>query len=307
MARFQTFGGIDSIGLHLCSACRARWPVEVVICIIHSPSLRHARGRALSLCRIDFVEHKFDTLTVSMLAENHQVAERAEPDGRVLELQARIRSMQAQTLDSRALPTLPALASLLPGGALRQGSIYSVSGSLALAMAMLAAPSASGAWCGVVGVPDFGAESAARFGIELERLVLAPSPGDQWLTVTAALADVLTIVVVQPQRRVRDADAARLSARLRQRGSTLVVLGDWPQSEATLRIDASRWQGLGNGHGYLSGREVTAASVGRLGLNRPRRARLWLPDAHSGIRSSDASSVRALAPLRRAAGEEQLT
>ena len=170
-----------------------------------------------------------------MLAENHQMIEHAGANARVLELQARIHSMQATTLDERALPTLPALASVLPGGALRQGSVYSVAGSMTLAMAMLAAPSAGGAWCGVVGVPDFGVEAAARLGIELERLVLAPSPGDQWLTVTAALVDVLTVVVTRPPRRVGDADAARLSARLRQRGATLVVLGDWPQSEATLR------------------------------------------------------------------------
>lgn len=240
-----------------------------------------------------------------MLAENSQAVEHAGPNGRVLELQARIRSMQATTLDSRALPTLPALAPLLPGGVLRQGSVYSVTGSLSMAMAMLAAPSSSGAWCGVVGVPDFGAEAAARFGIELERLVLAPSPGNQWLTVTAALADVLAIVVVQPPRLVSDADAARFGARLRQRGSTLITLGDWPQSEVTLRIDSSRWQGLGDGHGYLSAREVTAASVGRLGMNKPRRTQLWLPDAHSQLQSSDSSSirdtVRGVIPLRRAA------
>ena len=237
-----------------------------------------------------------------MLAESRQPIEHAGPSDRVLELQARIRGMQATTLDTRALPTLPALAPLLPGGALRQGSVYSVTGSLTLAMTLLAAPSASGAWCGVVGVPDFGAEAAARLGIELDRLVLAPSPGDQWLTVTAALADVLSIVVMQPAGRVRDADAARLSARLRQRGATLVVLGDWPQSEATLRIDASQWQGLGNGHGYLSAREATAASAGRLGMSRPRNARLWLPDAHSRVRTSDRGVAREVVPLRRAAG-----
>src|SRR4051794_20810431 len=77
---------------------------------------------------------------------------------RVAELQARIRGMQATTLDSPALPTTEAIAAVLPGGAIRQGAAYSVDGSMTLAMAMLAGPSASGAWCGVVGVPDFGAE-----------------------------------------------------------------------------------------------------------------------------------------------------
>ncbi|PPL18139.1 hypothetical protein [Microterricola pindariensis] len=247
-----------------------------------------------------------------MLAENLQTIETTGANARVLELQARIRSMQATTLDSKALPTLPALASILPGGALRQGSVYSLAGSTTLAMALLAAPSAAGSWCGVVGAPDFGIEAAARFGIELERLVLAPSPGDQWLTVTAALADVLTVVVTRPPRRVGDADAARLSARLRQRGATLLVLGDWPGSDATLRLDGGDWQGLGDGHGHLSGREATVTATGRLGFDRPRTARLWLPDAHSAFRAAGSAAATGpmpagVIPLRRAAGFDGLT
>ena len=200
------------------------------------------------------------------------------PRGRVEALQSRIAEMQATKLDTRNLPTVPALADLLPGGALRQGAAYAVDGSASLVMALLAGPSRSGAWCGVVGLPDFGVEAACRFGIELERLVLVPNPGANWLAVTAALVDVLGVVVTRPPLRASDADAARLAARLRQRGCTLIVVGDWPQSEARLRIDSSRWTGLGRGHGHLSGREVVVTSVGRSGLERARSARLWLPD-----------------------------
>jgi len=194
-------------------------------------------------------------------------------------LQQRISSMQATKLETKTLPTSPALAGVLPGGALRQGAAYSVEGSTTLVMALLAGPSQSGAWCGVVGVPGFGVEAASRFGIDLSRLVLVPAPGEQWLTVTAALVDVLGVVVTRPPAGTSDAEAARLAARLRQRGCTLIVVGGWPQAEAMLRIDSSRWSGLGQGHGYLSGREVTVASAGRTGFDRPRRARLWLPDA----------------------------
>ncbi|MFC6355605.1 hypothetical protein [Luethyella okanaganae] len=213
----------------------------------------------------------------------------ASPD--VRELQARIRGMQTSRLDARALPTLPAIAGVLPGGALRQGCSYSIDGSVTLAMAMLVAPSSNGAWCGVVGVPDFGAEAAARFGIDLERLALVPHPGEQWLAATAALVDVLTVVVVRPPRRASDAEAARLGARLRQRGAALVVLGDWPQSEAKLSVSESEWTGLGSGHGYLTGREVTVTATGRLGLDRPRSARLWLPDTTQGFRASNGDAL----------------
>ncbi|HYI33128.1 MAG TPA: hypothetical protein VEX88_06665, partial [Glaciibacter sp.] len=181
---------------------------------------------------------------------------REQVRSQVAALQQRISSMQATKLETKALPTLPVLADILPGGTLKQGAAYSVENSTTLVMALLAGPSQSGAWCGVVGLPDFGVEAAMRFGIDLERLVLVPAPGDQWLTVTAALVDVLTVVVARPPLRTSDVDVARLGARLRQRGCTLIVVGNWPQSEASLRVDSSSWNGLGQGHGSLAGREV---------------------------------------------------
>ena len=200
----------------------------------------------------------------------------------MLELQSRIRSMQSKKLDSRSLPTHPAIARLLPGGGLQQGSVYSVAGSATLLMAMLAGPSAAGSWCGVIGVPEFGIEAAARFGIDLERLVLVPRPGDQWLGVTSAIADVMSVVVTRPPKRASDSSVARLSARLRQRGSTLIVLGaadgtrTWPQSDAILSLSRSDWSGIGDGHGYLEARQATVTVTTANG--RPRSARLWLPD-----------------------------
>jgi len=202
----------------------------------------------------------------------------------VRELQARIRAMQATTLDSKLLPTHPAIAQLLPGGGLKQGASYSVDRSTTLLMALLAGPSAAGSWCGVVGVPEFGVEAASAFGIDLERLVLVPDPGDQWLAVTAAMADVMSVVVTRPPRRASDGNIARLTARLRQRGSTLLVLGSWPQSEAMLSLSQSSWNGIGDGHGHLTAREVTVTVSSKLG-SRPQSARLWLPDPQQRFRS----------------------
>ncbi|MEX1078399.1 MAG: hypothetical protein WED09_04755 [Homoserinimonas sp.] len=192
------------------------------------------------------------------------------------DLQARIRNMQATRLDERSLPTLPALQSLLPGG-LRQGVAYSVAGSTTLAMAMLATPSAQGAWCGVLGMPDFGTEAASRLGIDLERLVLVPNPGNQWLTVAAAMTDVLDVVIARSPARVAPAETSRLGARLRQRGSTLVVLGEWPGADATLTVVGSSWQGLGAGYGYLSTRQLEVEVSGRNGMHQARRRKLTFP------------------------------
>ena len=189
-------------------------------------------------------------------------------------LRSRIQQMQATKLDSRSVRTHPALESLLPGGSLKAGSAYSVERSTALVMALMAGPSADGVWCGVVGMPDFGLEAAAGFGIDLDRLALVPHPGDEWLTVTAAMADVVGVVVTRPPKRVPDSAVARLQARIRQREALLIVLGDWPGSEARLEVRRTEWSGLGTGHGHLRGREMTVAVAAKAGPSRDRRVSL---------------------------------
>ena len=62
-----------------------------------------------------------------------ELAEATPPDELVRELQSRIRGMQRTRLDSRALPTVPALSELLPGGALEAGNAYAVDDSTTLA------------------------------------------------------------------------------------------------------------------------------------------------------------------------------
>ncbi|MGH3322768.1 MAG: hypothetical protein ACRDN9_21835 [Streptosporangiaceae bacterium] len=200
----------------------------------------------------------------------------------IAELQARVHRMQGTRAGRRPLETLPALAGLVPGG-LSAGAAYSVTGSATLAMALMAGPSAAGQWCGVVGVPEFGAEAAAATGVELARTILVPDPGDAWLGVTSTLVDVLSVIVVRPATRVYDAEASRLAARLRQRGTTLVALGDWPRAEARLAVTDSTWVGVGDGHGHLRGRQVTVGVTGRSG--RPHRSRLWLPAPDAQIRA----------------------
>ena len=202
-----------------------------------------------------------------------------------------------QALDTasvdRALPTLPAVSDLLSGAVLRGGSVYSVRGSMALVMAMMAGPSAEGAWCGVVGMPSFGAEAAQGLGVDLERLVLVPDPERDWLSVVAALVDALTVVVVQPPGEVTSGEASRLSARLRTRGAMLIAVGSWPGSEARLEVQGNSWTGLGLGEGYLTGRQATVAVTGRGAAVRPKQHQLWLPAIDGSIRSVEPVEVAA--------------
>ncbi len=203
---------------------------------------------------------------------------------RITALRSRVSEMESTRVDTEGLPTAEALAPLLPGGAIRVGGTYAVQESVLLAMTMLQAASAEGAWCAVVGVPSFGVEAAAAAGIDLERLVLVPDPGDQWLTVTAALADVAQIVLTRPLGRVVPGDVSRLSARLRQRGGALVALGSWPGADVTLRVTHSTWSGIGDGHGHLTERRVTVSASGRAGAGRPVDAELLLPAADGSVR-----------------------
>lgn len=183
---------------------------------------------------------------------------------------------------AQPLATHPALAGLLQ---LQTGSSYGVD-SASLAMALMAGPSGAGAWCGVVGSAEFGIEAAAAAGVELSRTIVVPDPADQWLEVTSALVDVLTVVVLKPPGRVTEHAASRISARLRQRGAMLIVWGDWPRCDARVSMGEIEWSGLGRGHGHLRARQATVSV--RRGIVPPVRGRLWLPDAQQRISRVDA-------------------
>lgn len=224
----------------------------------------------------------FETERVTLTAPASPPDARTE---RIEALQARIRGMQATKLETRAVPTHPVFAELLPHGGLREGTAIEALGSTTLVMALLTAPSASGRWVAVVGMPEFGIEAAARFGIDLDRLVLVPHPGEKWLTVLAALAEVIPVIAVRPGR-LTPAESARIMARVRERGTVLIAAGDWPGSDARLRVAAGEWHGLDRGHGLLEEREavVSAEVRGRL---HGRRSRVRLPDRASGFGTID--------------------
>ncbi|MFE1664125.1 hypothetical protein [Microbacterium sp. P02] len=209
-------------------------------------------------------------------ARAEQGAARADVHSEASRLRAQLERVQGRRLDEPVLPTHPALAGLLPGGGLKPGSAYSLPSSVSLLLALLAQPSQQGSWCAVIGMPELGAEAAERLGVDLDRLVLIPDPGPRWLAVAATVADVLPIVAVRPQGRATGAEASRLGARLRDRGSVLLVEGPWAQAEATLRVDQPEWTGLGDGFGYLAGRALTVTVSSRR-WPVPRRSRMLLP------------------------------
>jgi hypothetical protein len=93
---------------------------------------------------------------------------------------------------------------------------------------------------------------------------------------------VFPLVAVRPPRTATPAETARLSARLRDRSSTLLVMGAWPGAELSLSLDDPEWRGLGDGYGLIASRAVTLAASGR-GLPSPRRVRVLLPGPSGAV------------------------
>ncbi|HYF45737.1 MAG TPA: hypothetical protein VD926_05960 [Acidimicrobiales bacterium] len=185
------------------------------------------------------------------------------------------------------LPALPALADVLPGGGVRRGSVVGLEGpgSTSLLWALLAPATEAGSWGVLVGLPSAGLLAAAGAGVALERLAVVAPPGrSAWPTVLGSLLDGFDVVVAAPHK-VRPADARRLTARARERGTVVVLAGDgsvsaWPEGvDLRLALTTPEWRGLGNGHGHLQRRRVHLEVSGRREAARPRSADLWLPAA----------------------------
>lgn len=199
----------------------------------------------------------------------------------------RLASEHAEEVGStaeRMLPVLPELRRLLPGGGLRRGSTIAIhngsasgSGGTSILFALLAAASAAGSWCAVIGLPDLGAVAAAESGIALERLALVPYPGPEWSSVVAALLDGFDVVATAPPGPVAASVATRLAARARQRGGVLVPFGQWSGADVVLEPVTGSWHGLGQGRGRLARRELVITSHGRGAAARPRQTTLRLP------------------------------
>jgi hypothetical protein len=196
------------------------------------------------------------------------------------QLRERVAAIERRSV-ADGVPTLPGLSDVVP---LRSGRTYAVD-SASLALALAAGASRAGEWVGFAGCPDFGVEAAAELGIELSRTVLVPDPGSHWLEVTAALVDVLRVVVLRPPASVDERSAAVLDSRLRKRSAVLVVQGPWPRVEARLSTQESTWSGPAAGAGRLEQRR--ARVLVERGARPPQRVDLSWPGVQRVDRQHD--------------------
>jgi hypothetical protein len=185
------------------------------------------------------------------------------------------------------LPVLPALRGLLPRGGLARGSVLAVAEFGLLCLALAAAASADGAWCGIAGIPEAGVLAAAGLGLDAERVLLVPDPGPAWPQVVASLLDGCELVLLRPPARAPGQVRQRLEATLRRGRGMLLVAGDWPGAQVRLRVVTQRWTGLGDGHGRLRAccAEVVADGRGEAAMARTRW--LWLPGEDGAVAVAD--------------------
>ena len=197
---------------------------------------------------------------------------------RILQERVESRRGPGQRTATRArLPASPALEAVLPGGGVRRGSVVGLEGpgSTSLLWSLLAPPTEAGSWAVLVGLPAAGLLAAAEAGVALDRLAVVIPPGGAWANVLGALLDGFDLVVAAPDRRVRPADARRLTARARERGTVVVLAGGgavsaWPEgADLRLALTAPDWEGLGRGHGHLQRRRVRLEVTGRREAARP--------------------------------------
>jgi hypothetical protein len=192
--------------------------------------------------------------------------------------------------DTRLMEVPYAMVGLFPEGGIRRGSTVAVdpaSGGLSLALSLAAEVTGDGSWVAVVGLPSLGVVAAAELGVRLDRLALVHHPGDQWPAVVASLLDGVDLLLLRTPTRARAADARRLAARARERGTVMMVLDRdgsgragqrWPESpDLRLAVVRSVWGGLGEGYGHLEARQMEVVLTGRRAAARERRQSLWLP------------------------------
>ena len=181
------------------------------------------------------------------------------------------------------LPVLSALRGLLPRGGLVRGSVVAVAEFGLLCLALVAAASADGAWCGIAGIPEAGMLAAAGLGLETDRTLLVPEPGPAWPQVVASLLDGCELVLLRPPARAPVQVRRRLEATLRRGRGVLLVAGDWPGAPVRLRVVTQRWTGLGDGHGRLRASCAEVAADGRGEAAMARTCWLWLPAEDGGV------------------------
>lgn len=197
-------------------------------------------------------------------------------------------------------PLLP----LFPFGGLQKGQSvgFRGSGSWSVAMAMAGTLAGNDGWMAVVGIEELGLAAVAELGVRLDRLLLIETtPPAQLATVVAALVGAVGVIALSPNRDVGHRDARRLTARARERGTTLFHLDGgrhWSQAlDLMITTKPEHWEGIGQGHGHLRWRRLSVEAIGRRSSARRRRVSVLLPGPGGGLALPSSAIASSHLPL----------
>ncbi|HJE91939.1 MAG TPA: hypothetical protein K8V11_13120 [Dietzia timorensis] len=164
----------------------------------------------------------------------------------------------AGTFDRGAVPAdavpLPGdLRSVVPSGAVAPGQVVALAGGHSLVVALVAAATAAGKRCAIIGYPALGLAAVAAEGGDLSQVALVPSAGADPGVVASVLLDGMDMVVLDPAcGRIPPARARVLAGRARSAGTVLVAgVRDWPGADLHLESATSRCAGLDRGYGRI--------------------------------------------------------
>ncbi len=168
-------------------------------------------------------------------------------------------------------PFRPVIAGLPAGGAVR------VEGSLSLLLAFAAAatsgPERGEAWVAVVGMPDLCLAAAVEAGLDLNRIVIVPDPGERSAPVVAAAVDGFEVVLLGPAAGLRPGELRSLLHRVRHRSGLLLTTEPCPGAALAVRAIGRTWRGIEQGYGLLTAQELRVRISGR-GVDRELRVGL---------------------------------
>lgn len=190
----------------------------------------------------------------------------------------------ATMASDRVLPLCEPWLSAVNDHGIRRGAYVAViarsgTGGLSVLWHFLAPLTQQGYWVGVIGVDDPGVLAMSEYGIDIQRVLFVPRPGDGWADIAGDFLEGLDVVVVRAPGRPASAVGRRLTARAREQRAVLVSVSEphaqWTSApDLSLSLRSSTWRPAAR----ILQRDVVVDVSGRLVGPRSQEIHLVVPN-----------------------------
>lgn len=191
-----------------------------------------------------------------------------------------------------ALPLAADLAAVVGSSGVPRGQwvLCAGPGALTLGVAMLAPAVAQGAWAGLVGLSPLGADALGELGLALDRVIAVdadPHTPREWAERLVVCSEGCEVILTPVPAQISESLWRSVSRRVHRNGAVVVAVasrvdaaGLLSSADLRCRVLEQRWEGLGQGEGYLAMRclHVEAALRRRPGVRQGwiRRGRMTI-------------------------------